>query len=125
MGCMFEREDIKYEPMAPEYQQDFAKQFTEFLSGQVGRGATPYPGQVAAPFVNPYTRGAYGAMMQSPYGSLMGGMPFVPPAQQPQAQMPGQLGGGQQPRQMPQIDPRQMFQRDPREMRRRGFDFRR
>ena len=126
MGCMFKKKKIEYEPQAPEYQQEFAKEFAEFLSGQMGRGATPYPGQVAAPFANPFTRGAWGAMAQSPYGSLMGGMPFVPQQQQQPPQMPtGQPGGGQRP---PMPMPRQRlpmdggFGRNPKQLR-RGIPF--
>ena len=103
-----EGKKVEYEAQAPEYQQQFAEEFFKYLQGQVGQGATPYGGQVAAPFVNPFTQGAFGAMKASPYGGMMGdmpmgGMPFVPPQQPaaPQAsrQRPRQLAG---PRQRPQ-----------------------
>ena len=84
-----EGKKIEYEAQAPEYQQDLAQAFYQYLQGQIGQGATPYGGQVAAPFQNPYTQGAFGAIQASPYGSMMGdmpmgGMPFVPPQQTPQ-----------------------------------------
>jgi hypothetical protein len=79
-----EGKKVEYEPQAPEYQQKFAEDFFKYLQGQIGQGATPYGGQVAAPFVNPFTQGAFGAMKASPYGFMMGnlpmgGTPFVPP----------------------------------------------
>ena len=98
-----EGKEIKYEAQAPEYQQQFAEEFFKYLQGQIGTGATPYEGQVAAPFVNPFTQGAFGAMQASPYGSMMGGLPmggapFVPPQQPPQTpQAP--------PQQRPQLPP--------------------
>lgn len=83
-----EGKKVKYEAQAPEYQQQFAEEFFKYLQGQVGQGATPYGGQVAAPFQNPFTQGAMGAMKASPYGSMMGsspmgGMPPAPPPQPP------------------------------------------
>jgi len=103
-----EGKKIEYEAQAPEYQQKFAEDFYKYLQGQIGQGATPYGGQVAAPFVNPFTQGAFGAMQASPYGSMMGGLPmegtpFVPP-QQPQAPQAGPRAPRQPmgPRQRPQ-----------------------
>ena len=83
-----EGKKVEYEAQAPEYQQQFAEMFYKYLQAQGGQGATPYGGQVAAPFINPFTQGAHGAMKTSPYGSLMGdlpmgGTPFVPPPQAP------------------------------------------
>jgi len=98
-----EGKKVEYEAQAPEYQQQFAEDFFKYLQGTIGQGATPYEGQVAAPFVNPFTQGAHGAMKASPYGQFMGdmpmgGAPFVPP------QQPQQPPGGQRliPRQRPQ-----------------------
>lgn len=81
-----EGKKVEYEAQAPEYQQQFAEEFFKYLQGQIGTGATPYGGQVAAPFQNPFTQGAFSAMKSSPYGSMMGNMPmggtpFVPPQQ--------------------------------------------
>jgi len=95
-----EGKKVEYEAQAPEYQQKFAEDFFKYLQGTIGQGATPYGGQVAAPFQNPFTTGAYGAMKASPYGSMMGdmpmgGAPFVPPQPQPpQPPMPRQGGMG-------------------------------
>ena len=88
-----EGKKVEYEAQAPEYQQKFAQEFFKYLQGQVGEGATPYGGQVAAPFVNPFTQGAFGAMQASPYGSMMGdlpmgGAPFVPPQAPQTPQVP-------------------------------------
>ena len=102
-----EGKKVEYEAQAPEYQQQFAEEFFKYLQGQVGQGATPFGGQVAAPFQNPFTQGAFGAMKASPYGSMMGGMPmggmpFVPPQAPQQPQTPqGQLPPGMPPRMTP------------------------
>ena len=100
-----EGKKVEYEAQAPKYPQDCAQRFFKYLQGQVGQGATPYGGQVAAPFVNPFTQGAFGAMKASPYGSMMGnlpmgGMPFVPPQQQRSAA----------PQNMPFVPPPQLPQ---------------
>ena len=97
-----EGKKVEYEAQAPEYQQQFAEEFFKYLQGQIGQGATPYGGQVAAPFQNPFTQGAFGAMQASPYGSMMGnlpmgGMPFVPPQQPPQQPAQGGTRAGQGP----------------------------
>jgi hypothetical protein len=88
-----EGKKIEYEAQAPKFQQDFQQKFLKYLQEQMGKGATPYGGQVAAPFQNPFTQGAFGTMKASPYGSMMGNMPmggapFVPPQPPPQAQLP-------------------------------------
>lgn len=120
-----EGKKVEYEPQAPEYQQQFAEEFFKYLQGQIGQGATPYGGQVSAPFVNPFTQGAFGAMKASPYGSMMGGLPmggapFVPP--QPPVSTPGGVTG---PAQRPQ-QPRQGREPRPRPGgRRRGVPFQR
>lgn len=117
---------IEYEAQAPKYQTDFAEKFYKYLQGQIGVGATPYGGQVAAPYQNPFTQGAFGAMKASPYGSMMGNMPmggtpFVPP------QAPPQVGSGRGVPQPPgQVPPQRPMQR-PRERGRggRGVPFQR
>lgn len=93
----------EYAAQAPEYQQRFSEDFMKFLQGQIGQGATPYGGQVAASASNPFTQSALGLWGASPYGQFSGGQPQMP-QQMPQMPM-GQLGGapgpGQQ-RPMPQ-----------------------
>ncbi len=93
----------EYAAQAPEYQQQFSEDFMKFLQGQIGQGATPYGGQVAASAQNPFTQSALGLWGASPYGQFSGGQPQMP-QQMPQMPM-GQLGGGQAPggqRPMPQ-----------------------
>ena len=83
----------EYAAQAPEYQQQFSEDFMKFLTSQMGQGATPYGGQIAASAQNPFTQSALGLWGASPYGQ-MGGQ------QQPQMtpQMPmGQLGGAPGP----------------------------
>ncbi len=81
----------EYAAQAPEYQQQFSEDFMKFLSGQIGQGATPYGGQVAASASNPFTQSALGLWGASPYGQMGGGQQMPP-----QAPM-GQLGGGLMP----------------------------
>ena len=99
-----EGKKIEYEAQAPGYQQEFAEEFFKYLQGQIGAGATPYGGQVAAPFQNPFTQGAFSAMQASPYGPMMGnlpmgGTPFVPPQQAPVTPPGGMTRPPQLPRQ--------------------------
>ena len=108
-----EGKKVEYEAQAPEYQQQFSEEFFKYLQEQMGQGATPYGGQVAAPFQNPFTQGAFGAMKASPYGSMMGNMPmggtpFVPPQAPATPQPPGVPpgGGGQPQKPMPRQRPR-------------------
>lgn len=86
----------EYAAMAPEYHQQFSEDFMKFLQGQIGQGATPYGGQVAAGAMNPFTQSAMGLWGASPYGQFSGGQGM--PQQMPQ----GQLGGGMMPQMPPQ-----------------------
>ncbi len=101
--------ETEYAAQAPEYQQQFSEDFMKFLQGQIGQGATPYGGQVAASAMNPFTQSALGLWGASPYGQMGGGMP---PSGQPQIPQQGGLGGAPgpsgpmpQPRPMPQQAP--------------------
>jgi hypothetical protein len=96
----------EYAAQAPEYQQQFSEEFMKFLQGQIGQGATPYGGQIAASASNPFTQSALGLWGASPYGQFGGGMP----SQMPQQPM-GQLGGGQMPMGAPQQPQRPMPQK--------------
>ena len=90
--------ETEYTAQAPEYQQQFSEEFMKFLQGQIGQGATPYGGQVAASASNPFTQSALGLWGASPYGQFSGG---APSGGQPQMPM-GQLGGGMMPQMPPQ-----------------------
>jgi len=96
----------EYAAQAPEYQQQFSEDFMKFLQGQIGQGATPYGGQVAASASNPFTQSALGLWGASPYGQMGGGMPTG----QPQVPQQGGLGGGQAPGGQRPMPPQQ-FQR--------------
>ena len=91
----------EYAAQAPEYQQQFSEDFMKFLQGQIGQGATPYGGQVAASAMNPFTQSALGLWGASPYGQMGGGMPQQP--QMPMGQLGGGLMGGQPPGGAPQM----------------------
>ena len=91
----------EYAAQAPEYQQQFSEDFMKFLQGQIGQGATPYGGQVAASAQNPFTQRALGIWGASPYGQMGGGQPQMPP-QMPMGQLGGGLMGGQPPGGAPQ-----------------------
>ena len=80
--------ETEYAAMAPEYQQRFAEEFTKFLQGQIGWGATPYGGQIAASATNPFTQSAFGLWGASPYGQFS-----VPQPGMEQPQMPPPPGG--------------------------------
>lgn len=96
----------EYAAMAPEYQQQFSEDFMKFLQGQIGQGATPYGGQIAASAMNPFTQSALGLWGMSPYGGMGQGMP---PGG---GQMPQQgFLGGQPPRGTSQPPQRPMPQR--------------
>ncbi len=106
----------EYAAQAPEYQQQFSEDFMKFLQGQIGQGATPYGGQVAASAQNPFTQSALGLWGASPYGQFSGGQPSGMP-QQPQIPQQGGLGGapgpgmGQKPMPPPQQPQRPIPQR--------------
>jgi len=91
----------EYAPQAPEYQQQFGKEFFEMLQQLGGQAGTPYPGQVSAPWQNPFTSSAMNLWNMSPYGQ-MGGMG--------QPGMGMGMGGGQQMPQMPMPQPPQLPQ---------------
>lgn len=119
----------EYAAQAPEYQQQFSEDFMKFLQGQIGQGATPYGGQIAAGAMNPFTSSALGLWGASPYGQFSGGG-GMPPMGQPQMPQQGGLGGGQPPggqRPMPMQPPRPMPQQRPQQrgMGGRGVPFQR
>ena len=94
----------EYAAQAPEYQQQFSEDFMKFLQGQIGQGAMPYTGQVAASASNPFTQSALGLWGASPYGQFSGGQPGMPPAQ-PQIPQQGGLTGAPGPGQPPGMPP--------------------
>jgi len=120
--------ETEYAAQAPEYQQQFSKEFMEFLQSKIGQGATPYGGQIAASAMNPFTQSAFGLWGASPYGQFMGAQPGMG---QPQMPPQGFLGGGQAPggqqpmpqRPMPRQRPMQRPQQ--RGLGRRGVPFQR
>jgi len=67
--------ETEYVAQAPKEQQQFSTDFMNYLSGQLGKGATPYTGQIAASAMNPFTQSALGLWGASPYGQFMGGQP--------------------------------------------------
>lgn len=86
--------ETEYTAQAPEYQQQFSEDFMKFLSSQMGQGATPYGGQIAASAQNPFTQSALGLWGASPYGQ-MGGQQQPQMPQQPMGQLgdaPGPMG---------------------------------
>lgn len=113
----------EYTAQVPQQQQQFSQDFMKFLSSQMGKGATPYGGQIAAGANNPFTQSALGLWGASPYGQFSGGggMPQMP---QQMPQMPqGQLAGGQAPGgQRPQMP---MQRPMPQRPQRRGIPFQR
>ena len=84
----------EYAAQAPKYQQQFSEDFMKFLQSQIGQGATPYGGQVAASAINPFTQSAFGLWGASPYGQFSGPQPGMG---QPQMPPQGSLGGGIKP----------------------------
>ncbi len=101
----------EYAAQVPQQQQQFSEDFMKFLQGQIGQGATPYGGQIAASAQNPFTQSALGLWGASPYGQFGGGMPPQIP-QQPMAQLGGgQAPGGQRPMPRPMPQQRPMPQR--------------
>lgn len=115
-----EGKETEYVAQVPKEQQQFSEDFMKFLSTQMGQGATPYGGQIAASAMNPFTQSALGLWGASPYGQFMGGQPGG-------GQMPLMpvMGGGQPPGQMPQQPPMPQRPMPQQGMGRRGVPFQR
>ena len=73
MACC-KGEKIPYEELFPEELKSLRKQLTGYVGGNLGQGATPYGGEIAAP-VNPASNAALNMVM-----GMMGHGGYSPPA---------------------------------------------
>ena len=113
-------EKIPYEELFPEELKTLRKNLVDYTSGNLGMGAVPYGGEIAAP-VNPASNAALNMVMGMmgygsgynpqpglPYTGGQQGSPFIPGVDDPPPPPPDdppKRRGGDPPRRRGEFDP--------------------